>query len=81
MIIAVICLGIIVGFIALFLCDATVYEIEYMGITYHFLSKKRAEKQYEYLCFLAELDKELIQQRKEIKALRAEIEASTNEAR
>ena len=54
--IAVICFGVLLGCALLILCDCHVYEVEYKGIKYYFLSKRQAEKEIAFLEKVRELE-------------------------
>ena len=76
--IAVICLGVLLGFgcVLLILCDCPVYVVEYKGIRFYFLSKRKAEKEIAFLEKVREMEikiAEIERQNEETKSL---IEAS-----
>lgn len=76
--IAVICFGVLLGFgcVLLILCDCPVYVVEYKGIRFHFLSKRKAEKEIAFLEKVREMEikiAEIERQNEETKSL---IEAS-----
>lgn len=54
--IAVICFGVLLGFALLILCDCPVYVVEYKGIRFHFLSKRKAEKEIAFLEKVREME-------------------------
>lgn len=74
--IAVICFGVLLGCALLILCDCPVYVVEYKGIRFHFLSKRKAEKEIAFLEKVREMEikiAEIERQNEETKSL---IEAS-----
>ena len=71
--IAVICFGVLLGFALLILCDCTVYEVEYKGIRFHFLSKRQAEKEIAFLEKVREMEIELAEIEKRAEATKRRI--------
>ena len=67
-IIFVLSFGLLVGIclILIFSSSIPVYCVEYKGIEYYFLSKKRADKQYAFLCKVRELEQDIAETRIEI---------------
>lgn len=76
--IAVICFGVLLGFVCvlLILCDCPVYEVEYKGFKYYFLSKRQAEKEIAFLEKVQEMEMELAEIERQLEVTKSLIEAS-----
>lgn len=76
--IAVICLGVLLGFgcVLLILCDCPVYVVEYKGIRFHFLSKRKAEKEIAFLEKVREMEIKLAEIERQNEETKSLIEAS-----
>lgn len=68
--IEVICFGVLLGCALLILCDCPVYEVEYKGIRFHFLSKRQAEKEIAFLEKVQEMEIGLAEIRRLIEVTR-----------
>ena len=76
--IAVVCLGVLLGFgcVLLILCDCPVYVVEYKGIKFHFLSKRRAEKELAFLEKVREMEIELAEIERQLGATKRNLQES-----